>query len=249
MTFSLMTANDTRPAPARPSLTMAMMDFGDAPGDAQTLRQSLEARGADFIPALPSSEVPADAPWLDADVLLVTARLLDARISALIETVSAKASPFVIVLSETGDFIDRIRALELGADDFLRRDTDPREILARANSLMRRGAQRRGGGAMDAANDDGAWVLNDVSRVLRSPSGTVCELSKGDVKLIGALAEEDIDILSAQKDPAQVNSLRVSISRLRRRFRKVSAEDLPIRNIWGLGYSFDAPLRRVSARS
>lgn len=243
-----MTANDSQPAASRAALTMAMMDFGDTPADAMALRDALEARGADFIHAPPSAEVAPDAPWLDADVLLVTARLLDARVSALIETVSAKASPFVIVLSETGDFFDRIRALELGADDFLRRDSDPREILARANSLIRRGAQRRSGG-VDAVNDDGSWVLNDVSRILRSPTGTVCELSKGDVRLIGALAEEDIDILTAQKDPAQVNSLRVSISRLRRRFRKVSAEDLPIRNIWGLGYSFDAPLRRISARA
>lgn len=248
MTFSLTTANDSQPAASRAALTMTMMDFGDTPADALALREALEARGADFIHASPSAEVAPDAPWLDADVLLVTARLLDARVSALIETVSAKASPFVIVLSETGDFFDRIRALELGADDFLRRDSDPREILARANSLVRRGAQRRGGG-VDAVNDDGSWVLNDVSRILRSPTGTVCELSKGDVRLIGALAEEDIDILTAQKDPAQVNSLRVSISRLRRRFRKVSAEDLPIRNIWGLGYSFDAPLRRISARA
>ena len=234
------------PASSLPIL-MAMVSFGDTPAETRALQTALEARGAAFQDLSADAEAVTEAS-LDIDVLLVTARVLDARVSALIEQVSAQASPFLIVLSESGDFVDRIRALELGADDFLRRDSDPREILARAKSLMRRGAQRHSLPAGGLSDEDGAWVLNDVSRVLRSPTGTVCELSKGDVKLIGALVEDHGDVYAVNKDPSQVNSLRVSISRLRRRFKKVSAEDLPIRNIWGLGYAFDAPLRRVSVR-
>lgn len=227
--------------PDTSSVSVALMDFARTPQRTRRLRESLVARGADFALAEPSTSVPADAAWLEADVLLVSTRLLDPRIAALVETVSERASPFVIVLSETGDLTDRIRALEAGADDFLQSDTDPREILARMRALQRRGAQRRGEVGPVAGDH---WVLDVRGRTLRSPLGSLCELSKGDVRLISALAEDD-HMLTPQRGPAEVNSLRVSISRLRRRFRRFSAEELPVRNVWGSGYVFDAPLVRV----
>lgn len=229
-------------------MLLGLASVGEENPESGMLREALENRGA-IVQDWPLT--PEAGPPPPADVLLVEARVLDVRVSALIQKVGALPSPYLIVLSETGDVVDRIVALEMGADDFLRRDSDAREIIARAKSLIRRGAQRRGqsgsGDAPDATPR--AWVLNEVSRLLRSPAGTVCELSRGDVQLIDALVEEPSEVFTVDKDSAQANSLRVSISRLRRKFRKVSAEELPIRNIWGLGYAFDAPLERVSSRS
>lgn len=243
--FSHATAANSQP------IFIGMTSVGDDTAEAAALREALEDRGATVhdwpLEAGDSEGLPT--PY--TDVLLVTAKVLDARLSALIQKVGRQASPYLIVLSESGDIVDRIVALELGADDFLNRDTDPREILARAKSLVRRGAQRNGRPAANDHDDEEAhaWVLNDVSRLLRSPSGTVCVLSRGDIELIDALVDEPSDVLCMEKDSAQANSLRVSISRLRRKFRKVSSEDLPIRNIWGLGYAFEAPLKRVSSRA
>lgn len=235
----------SRRLPEATSLSVALMDFARTPHHARLLRESLIARGADFILAEPCTSAPADAAWLDADVLLVSARLLDPRIAALVERVSERASPFVIVLSQTGDLTDRIAALEAGADDFLQYDTDAREILARVRALLRRGAQRRDE-ASPAAGDH--WVLDVRGRTLRSPHGSVCELSKGDVRLISGLAE-DTQMLTPARAPSEVNSLRVAISRLRRRFRRSSPEELPVRNIWGMGYVFDAPLVCVGMKA
>jgi DNA-binding response OmpR family regulator len=229
-----------------------MAFVGGDPAKEEPLRRSLEERGAivdDWAPRDDGSSGPAaGAP----DVLLIKTPLLDVRVSALIRKVAALPAPYLIVLSESDDVIDRILALELGADDYLATDSDPREILARARSLVRRGTQRgdRQAGWEAGTGEGGEWVLNDVTRVLQSPSGAACSLAKGDVDLISALTEEDRNICAAGSDIAQTaNSLRVSISRLRRRFGKVSDEPLPIRNVWGVGYIFDAPLKRTSLRA
>lgn len=223
---------------------------GDRATD-ELLRRSLEERGAIVQDWAPRADSPAGQPVPETDVLLINTPLLDARVSALIQKVAALPAPFLIVLSDSDDVIDRIVALELGADDYLTNDSDPREILARARSLVRRGAQRGNAQTRDDAEADaGEWILNDVTRVLQSPSGATCPLAKGDVDLISALTDGEMDICAAGSNTAHTpNSLRVSISRLRRRFQKVSDEALPIRNVWGLGYTFDAPLKRTSLRA
>lgn len=217
----------------------------------EPLRRSLEERGAIVQDWAPRGDGPVGEPAPETDVLLINTPLLDARVSALIQKVAALPAPFLIVLSDSDDVIDRIVALELGADDYLTNDSDPREILARARSLVRRGAQRGDAHAPeDLGTAAGEWILNDVTRVLQSPSGATCPLAKGDVDLISALTDDDRDICAAGENTAHTaNSLRVSISRLRRRFQKVSDEPLPIRNVWGLGYTFDAPLKRTSLRA
>lgn len=234
---------------ARPIfIGLASIEGNDA--EAAVLREALEDRGAAVHdwPLNTRSPVGLDAP--EIDVLLVTAKMFDSRLSTLIQDVGRQASPYLIVLSESGDVVDRILALELGADDFLRRESDPREILARAKCLMRRDAQRDGRPLSHTLRKEApSWILNDVSRLLCSPGGTVCELSRRDIELIDALVDEPSDVLSMEKDSAEANGLRMSISRLRRKFRKVSTEDLPIRNIWGVGYAFEAPLKRVSSRA
>lgn len=235
----------------RQAIRVAMTFVGGDRATEEPLRRSLEERGAIVHDWTPRSDSPAGQPAPETDVLLINTPLLDARVSALIQKVAALPAPFLIVLSDSDDVIDRIVALELGADDYLTNDSDPREILARARSLVRRGAQR---GDHPSQQDIGAaageWILNDVTRVLQSPSGATCPLAKGDVDLISALTDDDRDLCAAGSTTAHTaNSLRVSISRLRRRFLKVSDEPLPIRNVWGLGYTFDAPLKRTSLRA
>lgn len=236
----------------RPAIRVAVTTVGGDRAAEGPLRRSLEERGAIVEDWAHRSDGPAGQPTPDTDVLLINTPLLDARVSALIQKVAALPAPYLIVLSDSDDVIDRIVALELGADDYLTNDSDPREILARARSLVRRGAQR--GEALpqdDAATDAGGeWILNDVTRVLQSPSGATCPLAKGDVDLISALTDGEMDICAAGSNTAHsANSLRVSISRLRRRFQTVSDEPLPIRNVWGVGYTFDAPLKRTSQRA
>ncbi len=233
------------------AIRVAMTFVGGDRATEEPLRRSLEERGAIVHDWALRGDGPAGQPASETDVLLINTPLLDARVSALIQKVAAQPAPFLIILSDSDDVIDRIVALELGADDYLTNDSDPREILARARSLVRRGAQRGDRQSrQDAEAAAGEWILNDVTRVLQSPSGATCPLAKGDVDLISALTDADRDICAAGSNTAHTaNSLRVSISRLRRRFGKVSTEPLPIRNVWGLGYTFDAPLRRTSSRA
>ncbi len=190
--------SDTGPALGRDrqAIRMAMAFVGGDRAAEEPLRRSLEERGAIIKDWAPRAEGLGGhtAPDSDTDVLLINTPLLDARVSALIQKVAALPAPFMIVLSDSDDVVDRIVALELGADDYLTNDSDPREILARARSLIRRGAQRRD---VQPRPADGEWVLNDVTRVLQSPSGATCPLAKGDVDLISALTDDGRDICAA----------------------------------------------------
>lgn len=242
-------SNAFTPAESAPALLLAMTTVDDGADRSSDLRRALGDRGVTVRDwTAPDLGAADDATALKADVLLVTARTLDARVSALIQTLGAQPSPFMIVLSDADDVVDRIVALELGADDVLPLDSHPREILARARGLMRRRAQQMGHSLISDRAAANTWVLNDVTRQLRSPMGAVCSLSKGDIDLINALADEPSDVYSLDRNSTDANTLRVAISRLRSRFRKVSSEELPIRNIWGAGYAFDASLQRISAR-
>lgn len=232
----------------RPPIVVGLVSISPASPEDSALIEALKDRGAIVHePALLVDAVP-ETLLHKVDVLLVAARVLDANVSGLIRRISGLSSPYLIVLSEADDVVDRIVALELGADDFLHRDSDPREILARAKSLVRRGAQRLNRVGRSMLGQSGkSWVLDDVGRLLRSPLGSVCELSRRDVELIDALVDESREVLSVETYSAEGNCLRVAVSRLRRKFRKVSAEPLPIRNVWGSGYAFDAPLERFPA--
>lgn len=241
---------DASPAVASICVTLMSAEADDV--DCAALRRSLAARGATVHDWPLHADGGLGRPPAGTDVVLIAARILDVRVAALIRQISSGPKPFLIVVSDTEDITDRILALELGADDLVRRDCDPREILARTRSLMRRHAQRddRSGrfGGVAAEVLDG-WTLNELTRTLRSPSGAICELSRGDVELINALVDEQDAIFAADADSTvMANRIRVSISRLRRRVRRVSADPFPIRNVRGEGYTFDGRLERVSLR-
>ncbi|NJC41707.1 DNA-binding response OmpR family regulator [Brevundimonas alba] len=229
------------------SISIGLSSLRSNSNDA-ALRLALEGRGAVVNDWHPTGGAVDDTRSPEPDVLILTAKVLDSGLSLLIQKIGRQASPYLIVLLEEGDVVDRIVALELGADDFLQHPVDPREVLARAKRLLRRGAQRSTG---LLANDNGSeagepWVLNVVSRLLRSPAGAVCGLSRGDIQLIDSLTNP-AGVLAMNMDSTEANNLRVSVSRLRRKFRRNSGQDLPIRNIWGQGYTFNAQLKRIGS--
>lgn len=109
----------------------------------------------------------------------------------------AGAATPVIMLTAMGEATDRIVGLELGADDYVAKPFDPRELLARIRAVLRR---RETSGPVRETNVQalrfGGWTLDLARRRLTSGDGTLVSLSGGEFDLLQAFAERPRRVLS-----------------------------------------------------
>lgn len=185
-----------------------------------------------------------DEAWDETDgvdVVVVVASLPDPAVSAFIRRSAETGGPPILVMSETGEYVERVLALELGADDLVAREINPRELLARLRGLMRR--RRRDVGAGAPERNGPGWTLQTQRRALVAPTGRRIDLSRADLALLTAFAEGiDSQILDGDLPGG---NLRTAVSRLRQRALSHAQIDLPIRNVRGLGYRFEAPISKA----
>ena len=151
--------------------------------------------------------------------------------------------PPVILVSVLGNDVDRIVGIELGADDYLAKPFNPRELLARLRALVRRSRLREAGGS-GSVWAFGDWRLDAAQWQLTAPGGADVALTPGEFRLLLALVEQrgrlvDRDRLLAATggDEADVfdRSIDVLLSRLRRKLAEHGGRDL-IRTVRGEGY-------------
>jgi two-component system OmpR family response regulator len=161
---------------------------------------------------------------------------------------SQAGGPAVIMLSAMGEDTDRIVGLELGADDYLPKPCNPRELLARVKAVLRRRAEPSGPRAQGSLVEFDGWRLDLIRRRLVSPQGMAVELSGGEFNLLRAFVERAervltrdqlLDLARGPSSEAFDRSIDVQISRLRRKLADGSGREL-IRTIRGEGYVFTA---------
>jgi two-component system OmpR family response regulator len=167
---------------------------------------------------------------------------------------ASEAAPPVIMLSAMGEDTDRIVGLELGADDYLAKPCNPRELLARVRAVLRRAEQRSSAGAMGAGCEFAGWRLDLVRRELRSPEGVVVNLSSGEFSLLRAFVERPQRVLTRDQllefargpdSDAFDRAIDVQISRLRRKLDDGGNGNDLIRTIRNEGYMFTAKVKRA----
>lgn len=165
---------------------------------------------------------------------------------------AAGGGPRVIMLSVTGQDIDRIIGLEAGADDYIAKPCNPRELLARIRAVLRRQHDTNEGAETGTSFEFGGWQLNVIRRDLTSPGGTVVNLSDGEFRLLKAFAERPQRILTRDqllelvKGPdteSMDRAIDVQVSRLRRKLGIEGGEEL-IRTIRHEGYMLAAKVLR-----
>ena len=167
---------------------------------------------------------------------------------------TSESSPPIIMLSAMGEDTDRIVGLELGADDYLAKPCNPRELLARVRAVLRRSDQRSTGGALGAGCEFAGWRLDLVRRELRSPAGVVVNLSSGEFSLLRAFVERPQRVLTRDQllefargpdSDAFDRAIDVQISRLRRKLDDGGGGHDLIRTIRNEGYMFTAKVKRT----
>jgi two-component system OmpR family response regulator len=158
----------------------------------------------------------------------------------------------VIMLTAMGEDTDRIVGLEMGADDYLPKPFNPRELLARVKAVMRRMQSLPTPSAQgEVAKFDG-WTLELGSRRLTSPAGEEVELSTGEYDLLLAFATHPRRVLSRDQllDLARGRSavpfdrsVDIQVMRLRRKIEQDPKEPRLIKTVRGGGYMFAAEVR------
>lgn len=159
----------------------------------------------------------------------------------------------IIMLTAKGDDTDRIIGLEVGADDYLPKPFNPRELLARIGAVLRR-TRTTGNPSTERAGRSfrfAGWSLDTMKRELTAPSGVVVDLSTGEYDLLLAFLEAPQRVLSREflLDAARNRtiegydrSIDVQVSRLRRKLD--GGEDL-IKTVRGAGYLFATDVVRA----
>lgn len=160
---------------------------------------------------------------------------------------SGARRPPIIMLSALGDDADRIVGLEIGADDYLAKPCNPRELVARARAVLRRAKDK----GEDAPSGDSVrfagFRLDVARRELHDPDGVVIPLSAGEFRLLRAFVEHPRRVLSREQllDYAFANdseifdrAVDVQVSRLRRKLERPGAPEI-VRTVRGEGYMFD----------
>ena len=154
----------------------------------------------------------------------------------------------VILLTAKGDEIDRIIGLEMGADDYMPKPFNPRELVARIHAVLRRKSERPIG-APDSEEKSvsfGDFELNLATRAL-SRAGVPVPLTTGEFALLKVLVTHPRHPLSRDKlmelargrdhDPFD-RAIDVQVSRLRKLIEPDSGHPRFIQTVWGHGYVF-----------
>ncbi|HEX6266917.1 MAG TPA: two-component system response regulator OmpR [Burkholderiales bacterium] len=158
-------------------------------------------------------------------------------------------APAIVMLTAKGDDVDRIVGLEMGADDYLPKPFNPRELLARINAVLRRRAPAGVPGAPSATAEVfrfGKFSLNLSTRTL-TREGKSVPVTTGEFSVLKVLVQHPREPLSRDKLMELARgreyevfdrSIDVQISRLRKLIEDDPARPKHIQTVWGFGYVF-----------
>lgn len=152
----------------------------------------------------------------------------------------------IIMLSARGDEVDKIVGLEVGADDYLAKPFNPRELLARVRAVLRRRQTQPPGGGHDEVIRFGPFELNLYSHKL-SRERVEIPLTAGEFELLRIFLQHPNSVLSRDRllnltkgyERAPFDrSIDVRVNRLRRKIESDATDPRYLRTIWGAGYLF-----------
>jgi two-component system OmpR family response regulator len=161
----------------------------------------------------------------------------------------------VIMLTAKGEAMDRIVGLEIGADDYVAKPFEPRELVARIRSVLRRSSKTSPSADEDAMYEFDGWKLDPLKRKLTDPQGTVVPVSSAEFRLLVAFLNHPRQVLDRDRllDMVQGREAHLfdravdnQVSRLRRKMEDDSRDPKLIQTVWGGGYRFAADVRRIA---
>ena len=187
------------------------------------------------------------------DLCIVDLGLPDADGMDVVRDLQDRLGCSVLVLTGRGYVSDRVMGLELGADDYMVKPFEPRELVARVRSILRRHekAQSSRQDIRLQIAEFGGWRFHGQSNTLRSPEGREWTLSAGEARMLSQFLLRpnrilDREQLCGDRDLSPLDrGVDVRISRLRRKLESDPQNPKIIRTVYGAGYLFAADVRWI----
>jgi two-component system OmpR family response regulator len=206
--------------------------------------------------AASGKEMDARLAKASYDLVLLDVMLPDEDGFSLCKRIRAAGRMAIIMVTGVVEATDRIVGLELGADDYVTKPFDARELLARVRAVLRRSeapAARESLANHSPTLCFSGWRLDIVRRELRSSDFTLTPLSGGEFELLVAFAqhpqrvltrEQLIDMSRGPAHEAFDRSIDVQVSRLRRKIEEDPGDPEIIRTVRNVGYLFASTVER-----
>ena len=169
--------------------------------------------------------------------------------------IRAQGETPIVMLTAMAEETDRIVGLELGADDYLGKPFNPRELLARIRAVLRRVSGEGGATKEPPAKvvKFGGWVLEPARRRLQNPDGVEVPLTGGEYELLQVMVERPnrvltrdmlMDLLRGRQAGPFDRAIDVAVSRLRRKLEDDGRNPSLIKTVRGGGYVLAATVEK-----
>jgi DNA-binding response OmpR family regulator len=257
-------AGDRDEFPARGQSRDAASDFGatrilivdDDPGMQQMLVGYFRQQNVDAVSVSGRQEMLRQFAVAEPSLVILDLRLGNEDGFDLLREIRSHSDiPVIIVTGHRRDDIDRIVGLELGADDYVAKPFDPRELLARIRAVLRRQDMARAvslRGPERGGFRFGGWQLERRTRRLTDREGNAVPLTKGEYALLIAflgapqrpLTREYLLQATRMHEDIFDRSIDVQILRLRRKLEPVPTAPRHIHTRRGVGYVFETQVER-----
>lgn len=219
----------------------------DDPALRQLLADYLNKHGYDTLLAPDASDLAARIIRFEPELIVLDRMMpgLDGAEACRALRAQGEDIP-IILLTARDEAVDRIIGLEAGADDYLGKPFDPRELLARIQAVLRR---KRGASALnkDARVEFGQFVFDPIMRQLLRGEEVV-KLTGGEINLLEALirnpgkplSREKLLTLARDDEAGERNdrAIDIAVLRLRRAIEEDPKQPRWIQTVWGTGYRF-----------
>ncbi|MGF1614209.1 MAG: response regulator [Gammaproteobacteria bacterium] len=219
----------------------------DDPRVCQLLTRYLDQEGFLVDSALSGAELRRHMATQPANLVVLDLTLPDEDGLSLVRHLCHRSTAAIIILTDKADPLDKVVGLEMGADDYLTKPFDRRELLARIRSLLRRRAQHRVPPEMTPLSivQFAGWRLDLAAQQLTSPTGEEVGLTRHEFQLLATLVRKPNRVLTRDEllsDVAGRNTypfdrgVDVLVSRLRKKMGSESDRGSLIKAVRGFGY-------------
>ncbi len=191
---------------------------------------------------------------LQPDLCIIDLGLPDMDGIEVMQRVRAQSACGIVILTGRAHVSDRVMGLELGADDYILKPFEPRELVARIRSILRRNDGTAGADAKSRQIAEfSGWRFNLGNNNLHAPNGTEHLLSTAEAELLKVFVNNPNRILQREQlmgtrdvSPTDRN-IDVRISRLRRKLEQDQDNPALIKTVYGAGYLFLGAVRWAKA--
>lgn len=238
--------------------TIHVLVVDDDAGVRAVIRDAAASHGLQVTEAGSAGEAWTTLKSLTPDIVLLDIRLPDGDGMMMAQKLRATSGVPIIMLTGVTDDADRVMGLEIGADDYIVKPFNPREVIARIRAVLRRSRPELAAAPAVPSEHEcrrfNGWIVDLTARTLSAPGGVPVTLTNGEFLLLSAFVGSPRRVLSRDQlldythqhgEAVFDRTIDVLVLRLRRKIEPNPSKPSLIRTERGAGYVFDADVETI----